>query len=130
MVAQLEDRVLDLGLSALDTEAAAIYICAAGAEPTSYALATAGAGSLGYKSFGAGNVFGAPSAATDSNGRRVTSAAVSDGTIVTTGTAHWWAIVGAAASLYAHGSIAADQVVTAGNSFTLGGFDITVRAHA
>lgn len=129
MVAQLEDRVLDLGLSALDTEAAAIYICAAGAEPTSYALAT-GAGSLGYKSFGAGSMFGSPAAAADGNGRRVTAAAVSDGTIVTTGTAHWWAVVGASASLYAHGSIAADQVVTAGNSFTLGAFDITVRAHA
>lgn len=130
MVAALEDRVLDLGISALDTEAAAIYICSSAVEPTSYALATAGGGSLGFKSFGAGNLFGAPAAAADGNGRRVTAAAVSDGTITTGGTAHWWAIVGASASLYAHGSIAVDQIVTAGNSFTLAAFDITVRAHA
>lgn len=128
MVAQLEDRVLDLGLNVLDAESTAIYITSV--EPTTYALATAGAGSLGFKSFGAGAVFAAPSAAADANGRRVTSAAVTDGTIASSGTAAWWAIVAAASSLHAHGSLAANQVVTAGNTFTLAAFDITVRAHA
>ncbi len=127
MTAQLEDRVLDRGLNVLDTESAAIYICSA--EPTSYASATSGAASLGYKSFGAGGVFASPSAAADANGRRVTSAAVSDGTIVSSGTAAWWAIVATATSFHAHGSLASNQVVTAGNTFTLASFDITVRAH-
>ncbi len=130
MTAKRETRVLDLGLNVLDTESAYIYICALNTEPTTYALATSGQGSLGYKSFGAGNVFATPSAAADGNGSRVTSAQVTDGTIVTGGTAHWWAIVATATSLHAHGSLASDQVVTAGNSFTLASFDITVRAHA
>ena len=126
MPAQLEDRVIDLGLNVLDTESTAIYITAI--EPTSYALATSGADSLGFKSFGAGAVFNTPSAAADSNGRRVSSNAVTDGTIVTTGTAAWWAIVAAASSLHAHGSLAANQAVTVGNTFTLSAFDITFRA--
>jgi len=128
MTAQLEDRVIDLGLNVLDAESTAIYIVSSATEPTTYALATSGAGSLGFKSFGAGAVFGTPSAAADTNGRRVTSNAVTDGTIVTGGTAAWWAIVAAASSLHAHGSLAANQVVTAGNTFTLAAFDITARA--
>ncbi len=130
MTAQLENLVLDSGISQLDTVAAAIYIVALAGEPTDYASATtAGAtAALGYKSFGAGGVFNAPSAAADGNGRRVTSNAVSDGTITTGGTAHWWAIVGATSNLFAHGTLASDQVVTGGNTFTLAAFDITVRA--
>lgn len=125
MAASLEDRVLDLGLNVLDTESTAIYIVSSATEPTTYALATSGAGSLGFKSFGAGGVFGAPAA--DATGRKVSSTAVTDGTIVTSGTAAWWAIVAAASSLHAHGSLASNQVVTAGNTFTLASFDIIVK---
>lgn len=128
MAAQLEDRVLDLGLNVLDTESTAIYIVSSATEPTTYALATAGAGSLGFKSFGAGGVFGSPAADGGGNGRKVSSVAVTDGTIVTSGTAAWWAIVAAASSLHAHGSLSSNQVVTAGNTFSLATFDITVRA--
>lgn len=126
MVASLEDRVLDLGLNVLDTESTAIYIVSSATEPTTYALATSGAGSLGFKSFGAGTVFGSPAADT-TTGRKVTSTAVTDGTIVTSGTAAWWAIVAAASSLHAHGSLSANQAVTAGNTFTLAAFDIIVK---
>src|SRR3954454_17441571 len=129
MAAQLEDRGMDLGLNVLDAESTAIYIVSSPTGPTSYALATSGAGSLGFKSFGAGAMFNTPSAAADGNGRRITSNAVTDGTIVTPGTAAWWAIVAAASSLHAHGSLAANQAVTAGNTFTLSAFDITARAH-
>ena len=87
MAAQLEDRVLDFGLNVLDTESTAIYIVSSATEPTTYALATSGAGSLGYKSFGAGSVFGSPAADGGGNGRKVSSVAVTDGTIVTSGTA-------------------------------------------
>lgn len=130
MAASLEDRVLDLGLDVLDSESTAIYIVSSATEPTTYALATSGAGSLGFKSFGAGGVFGSPAAAGDGNGRKVSSALVTDGTMVTSGTAAWWAIVAAASSLHAHGSLAANQTVTAGNVFTLASFDIVVKAHA
>ena len=125
MVAGLEDRVIDLGLNVLDAESTAIYIVSSATEPTTYALATSGAGSLGFKSFGAGTVFGSP-AAVGTTARKVTSTAVTDGTIVTGGTAAWWAIVAAASSLHAHGSLAANQSVTAGNTFTLAAFDITM----
>jgi hypothetical protein len=121
MVAQLEDRVIDLGLNVLDTESAFVSICAA--EPTTIAIAST-SGLLGFKSFGAGGVFGAPAAGTP-NGRQVASALVTDGTITTSGTAAWWAVY-AAGTLHAHGSLAATQVVTAGNTFSLASFVIRV----
>jgi hypothetical protein len=37
---QLEDRILDLGLTELTTNVSHIYVCAAPTEPTTYALAT------------------------------------------------------------------------------------------
>lgn len=122
MAPRVEDRVLDLGLNVLDTESTAIYICANGSEPTSIAIATGATSALGFKSFGAGALFGAP-AAQGSTARKVTSASVSDGTITTSGTAAWWAAI-ASGTLHAHGSLASNQVVSAGNSFTLAAFDI------
>jgi hypothetical protein len=127
MTAQVEDRVLDLGLNVLDAESTAIYICAQGSEPTSIAVATGATSSLGFKSFGAGGVFGSPAAGSGTS-RKVSSTSVSDGTINTSGTAAWWAVI-ASGSLHAHGSLASNQVVTAGNTFTLGSFDISIPNH-
>jgi hypothetical protein len=121
MVAQLEDRVLDFGLNVLDVESAFLSVCSA--EPTTIAIA-ATSGLLGFKSWGVGAVFGAPAAGSP-NGRKVSSAAISDGTITTSGTASWWAIY-AAGTLHAHGTLSAAQVVTAGNTFTLTSFDIRI----
>lgn len=128
-MASIADRVLDLGLNVLDTEATHVYICAA--EPASYAAAI-GANNettqfgLGNKNFGAGAVFGAP-AARGGGGRKVTSAAVTDGSVTTTGTATHYAIVDAANSrLLATGSLASSQVVTSGNTFTLAAFDVGI----
>lgn len=119
----LEDRVLDLGLNVLDTEATHIYICSA--EPTTYASATSNS-TLGNKNFGAGSVFGSPASASP-NGRKVTSAQVTDGTVTGTGTAAYWAAVDATSSrLLAAGSLSASQAVTSGNSFTLTAFDIRI----
>jgi hypothetical protein len=59
------------------------------------------------------------------NGRLITSAAITDGTVTTSGTAAWWAATDETNSrLLAHGSLSATQVVTAGNTFTLGSFTI------
>src|SRR4051812_8932348 len=121
MASQLEDVVLDSGLSVLDTLSSHIFICQA--EPTSYAIAST-TGLLGLKSWGANNAFGAPAAGSP-NGRKVTSAAITDGTITTTGTASWWAACGTA-SLHAHGLLSAAQAVTATNTFTLAAFDIRI----
>lgn len=121
MAASLEDRVLDFGLNELDTLSTQIFICSS--EPTTLAQATA-TFLLGFKSFAAGSLFGAPAAGAP-NGRKVSSVAITDGTITTSGTANWWAVI-AATSLHAHGSLSASQVVTAGNSFTLASFDIRI----
>jgi hypothetical protein len=117
MTATVDDRVLDLGLNEVSTAASHIFIVDASSEPTTFALATTGPSSLGYKSFGAGAAFGSPTDGT--NARKVTSTQISNGTIVTTGLAGWWAVTDNANSrLLAHGSLAADQAVAFGNTFT------------
>jgi hypothetical protein len=122
MVATLEDRVLDFGLNVLDTESSYLSVCST--EPTTIAIA-ATTGLLGFKSWGVGSVFGSPAAGSPLPSRKVTSVAVSDGTITTSGTASWWAVY-AVGSLHAHGTLSSAQVVTAGNTFTLTAFDIKV----
>lgn len=127
MAANVADRVLDLGLNVLDTEATHIYICSA--EPSTYTAATS-TNALGNKNFGAGGVFGAPAAGSP-NGRKVSSTAVTDGSVTATGTATNWAVVDSANSrLLAVGSLAASQAVTSGNPFTLSSFDIRLPNQA
>jgi hypothetical protein len=126
MAAQLETIALDFGLNQLHTNVTHITVCAA--EPTSYAIATS-TGLLGFNSFGASNAFGVP-ATSSASLRAVSSAAVTAGTITTNGTANWWAAVDETnSSLYAHGSLSASQVVTAGNTFSLASFNISIPQH-
>lgn len=123
----LADRVFDNGLTVLDTEANRLDICKS--EPTTYAQAI-GSESLGNKT--ALNI-GAPAARTPS-GRKVTVAAITDGTVTATSTgatddAQYFAITDTANSrLLATGVLAAAQLVTTGNVFTLGAFDIGMPA--
>lgn len=115
----LNDRVLDQGLTVLDTEATTLHICSA--EPTTFGTLN----SLGNKALAAGDI-GAPSARSPS-GRRVTVAALTGGTVTATGTATSWAIVDTASSrLLAAGSLSASQSVTNGNTFSLASFDIGI----
>ena len=61
------------------------------------------------------------------NGRKVTSAAVTDGSVTTTGTASHYAVVDSANSrLLATGALASSQAVTSGNTFTLAAFDVGI----
>lgn len=123
MAAMLQDRVLDNGLAVLDTEATHIHICSA--DPTTYTEA-ASTYSLGNKNFGAGAAFGSPAAGSP-NGRKVTSAAITDGSVTGTGTAAKWAVVDATNTrLLANGALGASQGVTAGNTFTLSAIDIRI----
>lgn len=122
MVSMVENLFLDSGLTAAQASISAIYICSS--EPTTYALATTTA-TLGYYSFGAGSAATGPSAGTSPTGRKLVANAITAGTITTTGTASWWAAVGTA-SLYAHGLLSAAQAVTAGNTFTLGSFEVRI----
>lgn len=125
MAGSLENRVLDFGLNELDAFATHIIICAS--EPTVYSLASIGAAnSLGNKAYAAGGAFGSPSTHSV-NGRFVASTAITDGTIVTTGTAAWWAAIDSTNSrLLAHQSLSANQAVTSGNTFTLSSFTIRI----
>jgi hypothetical protein len=122
MVGQIEDSVLGDGLTAFAASASQILLCSS--EPTSYPLAISYL--LGFKSWGPGNAFAAPAPATP-NGRRVSSVAITDGTITTFGTTSWWAVCGTA-SLLAHGVIVNPQPTYAGNSFTLASFDVRLPA--
>lgn len=116
----INDRVLDNGLTVLDTEATHLHIC--NAEPSTFTQATS-TFSLGNKS---SLSIGAPAARSPS-GRRVTVAAITDGTVTATGTASHYAIVDTANSrLLAAGSLASSQSVTSGNTFSLPAFDIGI----
>lgn len=122
----IEDYVALNGIDVLHGEATTIFVCS-NPEPNTYSLATT-TSALGFKSFGAGNTFGADVAASP-NGRSVTSNSCTDGTITTSGTAAWWAVVDEANSrLLAHGTFTASQVVLVGNTFSLGVFSIQVPA--
>lgn len=122
-MSHLEDRVLDNGLTVLDTEATHIYICSA--EPTSYASATT-TSALGNMNFGAGSAFGSPASASP-NGRKVTSASVATGSVTGTATAtHWAATDNTNSRLLAAGSLSASQGVTSGNNWTLAAFDVRI----
>lgn len=125
-MAYLHDRVFDLGLNVLDTEANRLDICHT--EPTTYTQATS--------TYTVGNKtslsIGSPAAGSPS-GRKVTVAAITDGAVTATSTgtgddAQYWAITDTVNSrLLATGSLAAAQMVTSGNIFTLGAFDIPLR---
>lgn len=123
-MAFFNDRVMDLGLNVLDTEANRLDICSL--EPVTYASATS-TNTLGNQtSFN----IGSPSARTPT-GRRVTTVAITAGTVTATGTASHWAITDTVNSrLLATGSLAATQAVTSGNTFTLGAFDLGIPAAA
>jgi hypothetical protein len=122
MAARVADSVIDNGLASLKSAARYIYICSA--EPQNYTEASS-TYKLGTKDLGAGNVFpGAIAAGT--NGRKVTTAAVSDGAVESNGTAAYWAITDASV-LLANGALSASQAVTSGNTFSLAAFDITIK---
>ena len=119
-MAFLNDRVFDEGLSTLDTEANAIHVTSQ--EATTYAEATS--------TYTLGNStslsIGAPADRTG-GGRKVTVAAITDGSITADGTATHYAIVDTANSrLLATAALTASQSVTNGNTFTLATFDIGV----
>ena len=116
----LNDRVFDNGLTTLDTEANKITITSA--EATTY--------TEGNATFALGDStslsIAAPSDRTG-GGRKVTVAAITDGSVTGNGTATHYAILDTVNSrLLATGSLTASQVVTSGNSFTLSTFDIGI----
>ena len=125
----LNDRVLDLGLNVLDTEVNRLDVCHT--EPTTYTQATS-TYTVGNKT---GYSVGSPAARSPS-GRKVTAPAITDGSITATSTgtgddAQYWALTDTVNSrLLAAGSLAAAQLVTSGNTFTLTAFDVGIPGPA
>jgi len=116
----LNDYIPDLALAYLDTDGNRLDICST--EPTTYTQAIT-TYSLGNKT---SLSIGAPTDRTP-NGRKVTVATFSDGTVTANGTAAYWAIVSTTSSrLIAANALASSQVVTTPNSFSLAAFDIGI----
>lgn len=119
-MATIADRVLDNGLTVLDTEANRVDVTSQ--EATSYAEATS--------TYTLGNstsvTISAPADRTG-GGRKVTMSAISDGSVTATGTATHYAIVDTTNSrLLVTGSLTASQAVTSGNTFSLEALDVGI----
>jgi hypothetical protein len=123
MAANLQSRVLDLGLNVLDTESTHIEVTSQ--EPANYTEASS-TYNLGTKNWGAGAAFGSPAAGSP-NGRKVTSTAITDGSITANGTATNAAATDHTNSrLHAVYALSASQVVTSGNTFSMAAFDTRI----
>ena len=119
-MATIADRVLDNGLTVLDTEANRVDVTSQ--EATTYAEATS--------TYTLGNstsvTISAPADRTG-GGRKVTMSAISDGSVTGTGTATHYAIVDTSNSrLLVTGSLTASQSVTSGNTFSLEALDVGI----
>lgn len=135
-MAYLNDRVYDEGLLVIENEANAIYIC--NAEPATYAEATTVGG--GADDHAVGNASGADYngavvGARGAGGREAVVAPITDGSVTVHGggsdTATHWALVDTVNfRLLATNDLAAPQVVTDGNDFTLSQFTIGIPAPA
>lgn len=118
-MASIHSRVLDNGLTVLDTEANVLHWCSA--EPTSYALAVSL--SLGSKT---SLSIGAPAAHTN-GGRKVTVAAVTNGLASANGTVTHYAVVDSVNSrLLAVQTVTTPKAVNNGDTITSPAFDIGI----
>lgn len=119
----IHDRVFDLGLNVLDTEATRFDLTSQEATTYTQAVTTY---SLGNKT---GISIGAP-AARSPNGRKVTVAAITGGAITKSGTSTHWAITDTVNSrLLATGTLSASLVVSLGsgtNTFSTNAIDIGI----
>lgn len=119
-MASLNDRVFDNGLTVLDTEANKILITSQEATTYTEANSTYALGNSTSLSIGAPQD-------RSGGGREVVVAAVSDGSVTGNGTATHYAIVDTVNTrLLATGGLTTSQVVTPGNTFSLGSFTIGI----
>jgi len=116
------NRVFDNGLSALVSEANAIYICSQ--EPATFVEATV-TYSLGSST---SVTFGAPQDnAGAGGGRQSIMGAITDGAVTNNGTVTHFAVVDTVNSrLLATGPVTPTQTVTNGNTFSLGAITVTL----
>jgi hypothetical protein len=123
---EFSDYVIDNGLGALHTLADHIHLLPFA--PNTYADVTTN--TLGNKSWSPGGAVGAPFAASDGNGRTVSTTTFSDGTMTADGAATKWAIVDSVNSrLLANGSLSQTFQVKSGDQFLMVSFNLTLREH-
>lgn len=117
----LDDAALDNGLAYLTTNGSRIDICSQ--EPANYTEATS-TYTLGNKT---GLAVGAAQNG-DVSGRKVVVPAITDGAVTASGMASHWALskTTVTTALLSASTLAATQVVTNGNTFTLAATDITI----
>lgn len=121
MAGYIHPDVLDNGLGIIDTAGNSLVICSS--LPANYAAVAAL--TLGTKALSA-VMIGIPEPRTP-DGRKVVVSAITDGTVSATGTASHFAILDTTGSrLLAAQALASTQVVTAGNTFTLGAVDVGI----
>jgi hypothetical protein len=123
----LHPDVMDNGLVTL-TNATSKVLHITHTEATTRANAISA--SVGNKS---APTVGSPAAGAGA-GRKVTISAITDGAVTATSTgasddAQFWAVIDGS-RLLAAGTLSAAQMVTNGNTFTLGAFDISINAPA
>lgn len=120
-MAYLNDTILDAALALLVSDGDRLDVCST--EPTTYTEATS-TYTLGNKT---AISIGSPANRTP-NGRKVTIAAITTGSVTATGTATHWAITDTAGGgvLLATGALASSQALTSGNTLTVAAFDIGV----
>ena len=119
-MATVGDRVLDNGLTTLDTEANAVHLNSQ--EASSYASATS-THTLGN----ATSISISAPADRTGGGRKVTLSAISNGTVTANGNATHYSIVDTTNSrLLVTGALTQQQSVTANNTFSLASLDIAI----
>ena len=116
----LNNRVFDNGLTVLDTEANKITI-------TSQEAATYAEGNATFALGSSTSLSIAAPSDRSAGGREVVVAEVTDGSVAVDGTATHYAILDTVNSrLLATGNLTESQVVSSGNTFTLGSFTIGI----
>ena len=118
----INDSIFDGGLTTIASQTnRRIDICYT-QEPTTYTEATS--------TYTCGNKTGLSMTAIQNgatDGRRVDTPAITDGSVTDTQTAGWWGLTDASSVLHAAGALSATQAVTSGNTFTLDAIQITIR---
>lgn len=98
----IANSALDLALNFIRAGSHRIVICED--KPTTYSEAV-GEWMIGYKAFGVGLCFQGGLVPGEPDGRQLISTPVTDGVIVRTGNAAFWAAVGISSTLYAAGPL-------------------------
>ena len=123
-MAFINDEVFDQGLDFADAFAAGSPRVDIVSTDPGGTYATVTGNTLGNKT---GASIGVTADAATGTGRRVTLAAITDGSVTGSGTATHWAITNGTDTVLASGALSSSQVVTSGNTFTLDAVDIIIR---